>query len=117
MADLQEMLRDDPNIINTAAMRRLLDEGYVTRDEVVEAGIGQEFIDKLYEFDSVRPRFDEAEPVGPITRDCTEVYFWGIPSSGKTCAMGAINGMAVPPGSSDGSAGLFVSIPSKGDAS
>lgn len=90
VADLQEMLRDDPNIINTAAMRRLLDEGYVTRDEVVEAGIGQEFIDKLYEFDSVRPRFDEAEPVGPITRDCTEVYFWGIPSSGKTCAMGAI---------------------------
>lgn len=90
VADLQAMLHDDPNIINTAAMRRLLDEGYVSRDEVVAAGIGREFIDKLYELDSVSPRFDEAEPVGPITRDCTEVYFWGIPSSGKTCAMGAI---------------------------
>lgn len=31
-----------------------------------------------------------SNPIESITPKTTEVYFWGIPSSGKTCALGAI---------------------------
>ena len=36
-------------------------------------------------------KFMAPEPMTRITKNpCTEVYFWGIPSSGKSCALGAI---------------------------
>lgn len=36
-------------------------------------------------------KFQAPKPISKITKSpCTEIYFWGIPSSGKSCALGAI---------------------------
>ena len=35
--------------------------------------------------------FPDVAPLSQVSKSpCTEVYFWGIPSSGKSCALGAI---------------------------
>lgn len=86
--DLLEAIREDNNFISSTVANLLWENKIIT--DFSRAGIDDDFI--AYMMDNVTPqRFQVPEPISKITKSpCTEVYFWGIPSSGKSCALGAI---------------------------
>ena len=86
---LIDLISKDHNLLSSAACCNIIEQGILSRTDLSKCGIADDFINKMLgkapsiTFDPARPLFSIAEP-------CTEVYFWGIPSSGKTCALGAI---------------------------
>lgn len=92
--ELTEMFRVDPNFLPLETVKILYDEGHLASYELEEAGIKKEFIDVIEgnDYKTVRVKVDlsNIKPPTRINFTCQEIYFWGIPSSGKTCALGAI---------------------------
>lgn len=82
-------LSEDHNMIKAEAMKILVEEGEIDPLELQQIGIRPEFIDKLEKTRSATG-FPPSRRVETIQRVSTEVYFWGIPTSGKTCAIGMI---------------------------
>lgn len=95
---LLELIRQDHNLLSSAACNDIISRGILNRNDLSKCGIDNGFINKML----TNARFQNFEPARPlqtIAEPCTEVYFWGIPFSGKTCALGAIlsaakNGLA-----------------------
>ncbi len=91
--DIIEMLREDHNIFSATVVQNLLEEGFLEYGDLMSVGIDQDFLRNLA--NDVRTRsFPAPEPLEKINKVSTEVYFWGIPSSGKSCALGAILSVA-----------------------
>lgn len=92
--ELTEMFQVDPNFLPLETVKILYDEGHLASYELEEAGIKKEFIDVIEgnDYKTVRVKVDlsNIKPPTRINFTCQEIYFWGIPSSGKTCALGAI---------------------------
>ncbi|MBO6252590.1 MAG: hypothetical protein J6O49_02910, partial [Bacteroidaceae bacterium] len=86
--DLLTAIEEDNNFISGAVANLLWESGYIT--DFSSTGIDSDFIAHM--MSNVTPQaFTKPEPIDRITKSpCTEVYFWGIPSSGKSCALGAI---------------------------
>lgn len=87
---LLQAISNDNNFISGIVANKLLKNRIITVTDFLHTGIDEKFISCIK--DNVqRTTFDDANPINSISRTgCTEVYFWGIPSSGKTCALGAI---------------------------
>ena len=90
--DIATVIGDDNNILEAEIVQTLCNEGIIEYDDLENiSGIDSIFVDKLIDFQSSDvPDLPPAQPLEAIKKDYTEVYFWGIPSSGKTCALGAI---------------------------
>lgn len=90
--DIATVIGDDNNIMEAEIVQTLCNEGIIEYDDLENiSGIDSVFVDKLIDFQSSDvPDLPPAQPLEEIKKDYTEVYFWGIPSSGKTCALGAI---------------------------
>lgn len=90
--DIATVIGDDNNIMEAEIVQTLCNEGIIEYDDLENiSGIDSIFVDKLIDFQSSDvPDLPPAQPLEAIKKDYTEVYFWGIPSSGKTCALGAI---------------------------
>jgi hypothetical protein len=87
-AEFLTALNENNNYISAKVAKKLNVSGHIL--DYRDAGIDDEFI-KLMRKDVTPKILDGARPLRGITkRPCTEVYFWGIPSSGKSCAIGAI---------------------------
>lgn len=86
--DLLSAIKDDNNFISGTVANLLWENGYIT--DFSSTDIDSDFIAHM--MSNVKTReFSKAEHIDRITKSpCTEVYFWGIPSSGKSCAIGAI---------------------------
>lgn len=86
---LLEKIKYDQNLLNIGIVRKLLDDVVITTDELLGVGIDRRFVQKLFQ-----PKnsmiFDTPPRLDKIHKQSTEVYFWGIPSSGKSTALGAI---------------------------
>lgn len=91
--DLLSMIQGDNNILGSWVVNLLLKEGYIYYDDLTSIGIDRRFITHLIEGSS-RHGFRIPEKLEKINKLSTEVYFWGIPSSGKSCALGAILSVA-----------------------
>lgn len=87
-ADLLAAISEDNNFISSTVAYLLWENGKVS--DFSKSNIDDDFI--TYMMSNKQPSmFQVAEPITKITKSpCTEVYFWGIPSSGKSCALGAI---------------------------
>lgn len=86
--DLLEIVCANHNLLNHQIVRQCVEDDLLQAEQLMERGINQRFLEMLYE---------EPEDVLPtvgnikgIDYETTEVYFWGIPTSGKTCALGTI---------------------------
>lgn len=89
--DVYELFRNDHNVLPVEAVQML--------DRVIDfsklsdsANINKKFIDKLEDFD-INNQFEldtDVSPLSSIPDGFTEIYFWGVPASGKTCAVGSI---------------------------
>ena len=86
--ELLQAVCDDRNLLNSATVKQCIDHGLLTKEGLEAGGINEQFIDMLgKQAEDVLPNVGR---IDRITWDAKEVYFWGIPSSGKTCAMGTI---------------------------
>lgn len=95
---LLELIRQDHNLLSFAACNDIISRGILNRNDLSKCGIDNGFINKMLT-NARSQNFEPARPLQTIAEPCTEVYFWGIPFSGKTCALGAIlsaakNGLA-----------------------
>ena len=92
--ELLSAIADDHNFISGAVANLLWSNGIIT--DFSQAGIDDDFIAYMMSKSNTSlQEFRSSSPLSRITKSpCTEVYFWGIPSSGKTCALGAILSVA-----------------------
>lgn len=88
-----DKLREDCNLLNASAVKHLIDEHIITIADLSGIGIDKQFIKAMLtglQTDS----YTYTRSLDRIHKQSTEVYFWGIPSSGKSCALGAILSVA-----------------------
>ncbi len=85
---LLQLLREDHNLFNTDTIRQLLDRRVFDKETLVTAcGIDPQFLDML---NPVPRHLPASKIINSLDSTSTHVFFWGIPTSGKTCALGAI---------------------------
>lgn len=91
--DILMMIRTDYNILKVTVIKKLLNEGILNLNDLSNLGIKSDFLKAL--LDNLKgQQFGMSDTLERISHTSTEVYFWGIPSSGKTCALGAILSVA-----------------------
>jgi len=88
-ANFLNIISEDHNLLNAGVIRQLVEEGTITVNDLQEIGIDRQFIQKMLRKDALTT-FPNPGRLDRVKYQSTEVYFWGIPSSGKSCALGAI---------------------------
>lgn len=91
--DVLDALSKDHNLLKSTVVNKLMSENILTQEHFQKMGIGWQFMQALASGQGTQ-NFNVPKPLEKINRRSTEVYFWGIPSSGKSCAIGAIISMA-----------------------
>lgn len=91
--DFLEKIQEDPNLLSAGVVKRLINSGTLPMSDLVGIGINRLFIQKMFNGESAQS-FSTPEKLDRIHKQSTEIYFWGIPSSGKSCALGAILSVA-----------------------
>jgi hypothetical protein len=86
--DILRKINRNPNSFTPGMLRNYLDNGTINRNDLVNAGVPDEIIDRLDNINS--PMLTLGNTPNSIPDGYTEVYFWGIPGSGKTCALAAV---------------------------
>lgn len=92
-SDLLTMLKADHNILRASVVNMLLDNGYLDYDDFENIGVDSAFVAHLISGEKTQG-FAIPRKLEKINKLSTEIYFWGIPSSGKSCALGAILSVA-----------------------
>lgn len=73
----------------------LTDNGIISRQEFINARIiNESTIDNLLNAENL-PLLDMSVPAGMSKENCTDVFFFGIPSTGKTCLIMGLMGSTV----------------------
>lgn len=91
--DFLVKLSDDHNLLSSGVVKRLINQGIILTSDLLNLGIEKAFIQRMFKGDSAII-FRTPEKLDRIHKQSTEIYFWGIPSSGKSCALGAILSVA-----------------------
>ena len=90
---LYSEIKKDHNLLSSKEIDKLESAGIIDFLSLEkQAGIKREFLEFITnnkDSDS-KVMGIHANPIDSVGAPTTEVYFWGIPSSGKTCALGAI---------------------------
>lgn len=92
-SELLDKINEDNNLLSSGIVKRLIKDGILNYLDLKNANIKTGFIKKLTEKWTEQTYFD-AKKLDRIHKQSTEIYFWGTPSSGKTCALGAILSVA-----------------------
>ncbi len=87
------IIRNDKNLLSSYVLTSLVEKGVIMYSELEHLGIDRRFIEHLAN-KVPRQTFKMPQKLSEIGKLSTEVYFWGIPSSGKSCALGAIMSVA-----------------------
>lgn len=91
--DLLEVIKKDNNLLRASVLKKLINDGYLEYSDFLKIGIDKRFIQHLAKGES-KQRFGLPKELQKINKVSTEIYFWGIPSSGKSCALGAVLSVA-----------------------
>lgn len=92
-SEFLSIIEEDYNALNPTILNSLISDSYISYDDLVGIGIDSRFIHQLIR-NIEQPQFAFPSPLEKINKQSTEIYFWGIPSSGKSCALGAILSVA-----------------------
>lgn len=92
-AELLTEISKDPNLLGASTIYNLISNRILSEEDLYRAHIDRRFIEALGTNLSTKI-FNPPADLHQINRLSTEVYFWGIPASGKSCAIGAILSMA-----------------------
>ena len=91
IADRQKILdkiRKNPNSFTPGMLNGYLKNETINRSDLINSGVPEDIIDSLDNIAS--PQLTLGETPENIPDGYTEVYFWGLPGSGKTCALSAV---------------------------
>lgn len=92
--ELISLIEEDHNFLPLRALEYLIEENQITTLDLDGIGIDPNFLKVLdgNKLDLIDTLINTEDMVNPekINQTCQEIYFWGMPSSGKTCALGAI---------------------------
>lgn len=89
--DFLEVLQQDHNLLNAWDVKQLIEKDAISWKDLIGIGIDSGFLGIMQEnSDNPNPPAFQYQPFDKINKQSTEVYFWGVPSSGKSCALGAI---------------------------
>lgn len=90
--DIYSEIRKNHNWLNSRVVEALGMKKKLNMKMLAEgSSVPDCFIRYIVNFDLTAPSIDcAAPPIERIAPKRTEVYFWGIPASGKTCALGGI---------------------------
>ena len=91
--DFLNKFKEDYNLFNAGVVKNLISKKILALDDLIAIGIDRLFIEKMSKGE-VAYNFSKPEELKRIYKQSTEIYFWGIPSSGKSCALGAILSVA-----------------------
>ena len=83
-----QAIREDKNAFSAEVIQENVNNGVVTWEDI-ESVFGHEKTNAIREYRD-QPELPSNIPSPSLQPDSTEVYFWGTPSSGKTCALGSI---------------------------
>ncbi|MBA6151522.1 hypothetical protein [Gelidibacter maritimus] len=86
--EILEKLRTNKNSFSADDIQGYLGNGTLSRNDLLHVGIPEGVIDRLNNI--VLPQLRMGKTPDSIPDGYTEVYFWGIPGSGKTCALSAV---------------------------
>lgn len=86
-------IAEDHNLLNAGVVKRLINTGTISIADLLSISIDRAFIQKMFNGENAQS-FATPEKLEKINKQSTEIYFWGIPSSGKSCALGAILSVA-----------------------
>lgn len=92
-SDFLNKIKDDHNLLSSGVVKRLIHSGTLSVEDLMNIDIDRAFIQKMLNGESTQS-FSTPEKLDKIHKQSTEIYFWGIPSSGKSCALGAILSVA-----------------------
>lgn len=81
-------LQNDPNAFMVSDIKQRLGNHVISREDLVSV-FGEDKVEAIEQFNGVGKLDNENGP-DDLQADTTEVYFWGTPGSGKTCALGTI---------------------------
>ena len=91
--DFLDKLSEDHNLLSAGVVKRLIESGIIALNDLLYIRIEKPFIQKMWRGEEIMDYTDMSD-LDEIHKQSTEVYFWGIPSSGKSCALGAILSVA-----------------------
>lgn len=89
---IYDYIAKDHNLLGIAHIKRLVNDNVLTYKGLNKyAQIDSSFINKLImDTSASEALFRSPQTLDNIHTESTEIYFWGIPSSGKSCIIGAI---------------------------
>ena len=85
-----DKISNNPNSYFPDEITEFLQNGTLSEADLEGCGIPSDIIDALNDIKQHQPKLDLGDRPDSIPDGYTEVYFWGIPGSGKTCALAAI---------------------------
>ncbi len=88
-----EIMSEDHNLVSANVVKRLINAGDIAVGDLLAIGIDRIFIQKMFNGEDLQA-FAKPEKLEKINKQSTEIFFWGIPTSGKSCALGAILSVA-----------------------
>lgn len=86
--DLLIAIQLEPNIFDSTTIKRMIDRGVLSFSDLEDIGIRGSILTKLSK--GIINNIPYIEPFKKLERRTNQIYFWGLPNSGKTCALGAI---------------------------
>lgn len=97
---LKDLILDDRNLFSSEDIKAFIEKNYFTHQDLIVGGIPEGFV-RLLRKRRPQPPAPSQTAIKKIPSGTTEVYMWGLPSSGKTCLLGAMMAAA-----NSGSSGL-----------
>jgi len=91
-AGILNNIKNDHNSYTPGEIRDFISNQFLTWEDISNCGIPDDIIDALIDYHETT--LDLGETPERIPNGFTEVYFWGIPGSGKTCALASILSVA-----------------------
>ncbi|MBQ9418657.1 MAG: hypothetical protein IJU19_08780 [Bacteroidales bacterium] len=89
--DFLNMMEKDLCLLPSGTIRKLIVEEHILEDDdLYQIGVSDNILQLIYAQSASQNYTAVPPPPQAIGKQSTEVYFWGIPSSGKSCAIGAI---------------------------
>jgi len=85
---LKSEIRQNHNKYRPGQIKDLIEQDKLSVADLLDVGIPHDILNTLYNYKDTEIRLGSTPDSIPL--GFTEVYFWGIPGSGKTCALGAI---------------------------
>ncbi len=89
--DIIDAISDDQNVAIPIDIRQKLDSGVISIRDLENAGIPDDIIPHIFSYSEPNLlSIQDKTPDKIIESDILEFYFWGLASSGKTCALASI---------------------------